>query len=65
MHKDFYKIEVEKATGEITTLEEYKGKVILIVNTASKCGYTPQLTGLQNLSNTFKKTPSSRILVMS
>jgi glutathione peroxidase-family protein len=28
MHKDFYKIEVEKATGEITTLEEYKGKVI-------------------------------------
>jgi glutathione peroxidase len=46
---ELYNIQVEKNTGEITTLEEHKGKVILIVNTASKCGFTPQLTGLQTL----------------
>ena len=54
MLDNFYTIEVEKATGEISTLEEYKDKVILIVNTASKCGYTPQLTGLQTLYEDYK-----------
>jgi glutathione peroxidase len=46
---NIFNIQVEKYTGEISTLEEHKGKVILIVNTASKCGYTPQLEGLQYL----------------
>lgn len=54
MEKDLYSIKIEKATGEIATLEEHKNKVILIVNTASKCGYTPQLTGLQNLYEDYK-----------
>lgn len=50
-----YNIEVEKKTGEISTLEEHKGKVILIVNTASKCGFTPQFAGLQELYDTYKE----------
>jgi glutathione peroxidase len=40
---------VKKTSGEEITLEEYKNNVLLIVNTASKCGLTPQLDGLQNL----------------
>ncbi len=46
---DFYDIEVETVAGLKTTLEEHRGDVLLIVNIASKCGYTPQLLGLENL----------------
>lgn len=45
----FYELEAEAMNGEIVKMEKYKGKVILIVNTASKWGFTPQLGGLQAL----------------
>jgi len=40
--------------GEQTTLEQYKGRVLLIVNVASKCGFTPQYTGLEALYRRYK-----------
>ena len=44
---------VETATGEETTLAEHQGKVLLVVNVASKCGLTPQYDQLQELQRTY------------
>lgn len=51
---DFYSFKVKNIDGDDFSLESYKGKVILIVNTASKCGYTKQYDGLQKLFDTYK-----------
>ena len=44
-----YNITVLDRNEDDITLEAYKGKVLLIINTATKCGHTPQYTGLQEL----------------
>lgn len=46
---DISKIPFETAKGEKTSLADYKGKAVLLVNVASKCGFTKQYTGLQKL----------------
>ena len=50
----FYDYKAVKMNGEEVSMEDYKGKVVLVVNTASKCGFTPQLEGLQKLYEEYK-----------
>ena len=49
-----YQFEAELLEGETKALADYKGKVMLIVNTASKCGFTPQFAGLEKLHEKYK-----------
>jgi len=51
---DVYEIEVNGIDGQAYSLDKYRGQVVLVVNTASKCGFTPQYTGLQELYDHFK-----------
>ena len=51
--EDFYNLTAKSIDGEIINFSQYKGKKILIVNVASKCGYTPQYEDLQVLHNKY------------
>jgi glutathione peroxidase len=48
-----YQFIFETPSGEVIRLSDYRGKVLLIVNTASQCGFTPQYAGLQQLHERF------------
>ena len=47
--KDFYTYETITIDGDSTTMEQFKGKKLMVVNVASKCGFTKQYKGLQEL----------------
>ena len=49
-----YDFTVQNNQGKPVSLADYRGKVVLIVNTASKCGFTPQLGPLQNIYQTYR-----------
>ena len=51
---NIYDISVKSRDGKEVALKDYEGKVLLIVNTATGCGFTPQYTGLQKLYDTYK-----------
>jgi glutathione peroxidase len=52
--KTFYDFNVKNIAGKTISLSDYKNKVVLVVNVASKCGYTPQYEGLEKLYKTYK-----------
>ena len=49
-----YDFDVRTLAGETVSLGQFRGKVLLIVNTASECGFTPQYRGLQTLYETYR-----------
>ena len=50
----FFELTVNKLDGKPEGLSDFKGKVVLVVNVASECGYTPQYEGLQKLYTDYK-----------
>lgn len=59
--KSIYDIPVKTIDGKPATLGDYKGKVLLVVNVASQCGYTPQYEGLEKI---YKQYQSKGLVVL-
>jgi glutathione peroxidase len=57
----FYDFSAVKMNGQEIKMEEFKGKTVLVVNTASKCGFTPQLEGLEKL---YKKYEGRGLVIL-
>ncbi len=53
-HQSLYDFSALLLNGRVQSLAEFKGQVLLIVNTASKCGFTPQYAGLESLYQTYR-----------
>lgn len=52
--KSIYDFNVKTANGEVKSMSDYRGKTLLIVNTATRCGFTPQYEGLEKMYEKFK-----------
>ena len=62
MTKNIYQFSCEDSSGQEINLADFKGKTLLIVNTASQCGFTPQYKGLEQLQT---KYPSEEFSVLA